>query len=146
MFRIVEKHKQMIQLVLFFSYVIFVGWMTLIIREPRISERVLKLELFWAIRDYLRNVPLGKQEAIQYLLNVVFFVPVGFLFPWKKSWKHVFLIVMILSVAIELTQLIFNLGWCEIDDVVSNTLGSLMGLFLHRLLNIVIGNRGESRV
>lgn len=146
MFRIAEKYKKTIQPVLFFFYIIFVMWITLIIREPRVSERVFKLELFWAIRDCLGNAPLGDQEAIQYLLNIIFFVPVVFLFLWKKSWKYCFFISMMFSAFIELTQYIFNLGWCEIDDVFSNTLGSIIGLFLYRMLNKITGNRGEDRV
>ena len=80
MFRIIKKYRRIIQVVLFFSYVIFVVWMTIIFREPRESERVLKLELFWAMRDFLRNSILGKQEVIQYVLNIIFFVPIGFFF------------------------------------------------------------------
>lgn len=53
--------------------------MTIMIREPRESERVLKLELFWAIRDFSRNSILAKQEVIQYVLNILFFIPIGFL-------------------------------------------------------------------
>lgn len=79
MFRIVKKYRQTIQLILFF-YVIFVVCMTLIIREPRESERVFKLELFWVIGKCLDNNILGKQDAIQYLLNIIFFVPIGFFF------------------------------------------------------------------
>ena len=89
MFRIIKKYRRIIQVVLFFSYVIFVVWMTIIFREPRESERVLKLELFWAMRDFLRNSILGKQEVIQYVLNILFFVPIGFFFPWKDHLKYV---------------------------------------------------------
>lgn len=38
-----------------------------------------------------------------------------------KEWGY---IAMILSSFIELAQFIFNLGWCEIDDVISNTFGA----------------------
>lgn len=34
---------------------------------------------------------------------------------------------LVLSVFIELSQFIFNLGWCEVDDVISNTLGAMIG-------------------
>lgn len=33
---------------------------------------------------------------------------------------------VVLSVFIELSQFIFNLGWCEVDDVISNTLGAMI--------------------
>ena len=109
MFQIIKKYRQTIQVVLFFSYVIFIVWMTIMIREPRESERVLKLELFWAIRDFSSNSILAKQEVIQYVLNILFFIPIGFLFPWKDHLKYVVYIAMILSFFIELAQFIFNL-------------------------------------
>lgn len=146
MFRIVKKYRQTIQLILFFFYIIFAVWMTLIIREPRESERVFKLELFWAIRACLNNNVLGKQEAIQYLLNIIFFVPIGFFFPWKNRLKYGVYIAMILSFFIELAQFIFNLGWCELDDVISNTFGAFIGAFLYRIVEMIYRNRGTSRV
>lgn len=34
---------------------------------------------------------------------------------------------LVLSVFIELSQFIFNLVWCEVDDVINNTLGTMIG-------------------
>ena len=102
-------------------------WYTLLKREPRGAERVLKPELFWAIRTWVAGGYNGKEEAIQYLLNILFFIPCGFLFTWKDNWKRVFVTALVLSVFIELSQFIFNLGWCEVDDVISNTLGAMIG-------------------
>ena len=146
MFQIIKKYRQTIQVVLFFSYVIFIVWMTIMIREPRESERVLKLELFWAIRDFSSNSILAKQEVIQYVLNILFFIPIGFLFPWKDHLKYVVYIAMILSFFIELAQFIFNLGWCKLDDVISNTFGAFIGVLLYRIVEMIYRNRGSSRV
>ena len=60
-------------------------------------------------------------------MNILFFIPYGLLFPWKDNWKRVFVTALVLSVFIELSQFIFNLGWCEVDDVISNTLGAMIG-------------------
>ena len=38
--------------------------------------------------------------------------------------------VMMFSVGIELTQYIWMLGWCEIDDVICNILGAVIGFWL----------------
>ena len=113
---------------LFAAYTIFIVWYTLLIREPRNFERVFKPELFWAIRAWIVNPTVeSKKEAVQYLLNILFFIPYGFLFPWKDNWKRVFVTAVVLSVFIEFSQFIFNLGWCEVDDVISNTLGAMIG-------------------
>jgi len=53
---------------------------------------------------------------------------------------------MILSFFIELAQFIFNLGWCELDDVISNTFGAFIGVLLYRIVEMIYRNRGSSRV
>ena len=113
---------------LFAAYTIFIVWYTLLKREPRGLERVFKPELFWAIKGWIVNSTIeSKKEAVQYLLNILFFIPYGLLIPWKENWKRVFVTALVLSISIELSQYIFNLGWCEVDDVISNTLGALIG-------------------
>ena len=125
--RALVRNKSVVKKFLFIAYTIFIVWLTLLKREPRGAERVYKLELFWAIRGWLAGTPQGKVEAIQYVQNILFFIPYGLLFPWKDSWKLVFVSALVLSVFIELSQFIFNLGWCEVDDVISNTLGAMIG-------------------
>ena len=116
---------------LFVAYTIFIVWYTLLIREPRGAGRVFILELFWAIKAWIVNPTIeSKKEAVQYLLNILFFIPYGLLFPWNDDWKRVFVKALILSVSIELSQFIFNLGWCEVDDVISNTLGAMIGYWI----------------
>ena len=126
--RVLLRNKSVVKKFLFAAYTIFIVWYTLLIREPRGLERVFKPELFWAIRQWIENPTIeSKKEAFQYLLNILFFIPYGLLFPWKDNWKRVFVTALILSIFIELSQFIFNLGWCEVDDVISNTLGAMIG-------------------
>lgn len=121
---------------LFATYTIFIVWYTLLIREPRGLERVFKPELSWAIRAWIVNSTIeSKKEAVQYLMNILFFIPYGLLFPWKDNWKRVFVTSLVLSLLIELSQFIFNLGWCEVDDVISNTLGVMIGWGVSRQIS-----------
>lgn len=116
---------------LFAAYIIFIVWYTLLIREPRSFERVFKPELFWAIRAWIDNpTVVNKAEAVQYVQNILLFIPYGLLFPWKDNWKRVLVTALVLSISIELSQFIFNLGWCEVDDVISNTLGAMIGYWI----------------
>jgi glycopeptide antibiotics resistance protein len=126
--RALLRNKSVVKKSLFVAYTIFIVWYALLKREPRGTERVFKPELFWAIRAWIVNPTVeSKKEAVQYLMNILFFIPYGLLFPWKDNWKRVFVTALILSVFIELSQFIFNLGWCEVDDVISNTLGAMIG-------------------
>lgn len=113
---------------LFAACTIFIVWYTLLKRELRGAGRVFRPELFWAIREWIVNPTIeSKKEAVQYLLNILLFIPYGLLFPRKDNWERVFATAMVLSLLIELSQFIFNLGWCEVDDVISNTLGAMIG-------------------
>ena len=139
-----KKKLQLMSILFFVAYTIFVVWMTLLKREPRVRARVIKPELFWAFRGWINGAPDGKQESIQYIQNVLFFIPFGFLFPWKK-WKPVFMSALMTSAIIEATQYIFNLGWCELDDVISNTAGALIGFGCYVIVQKLI-YKGENRV
>jgi glycopeptide antibiotics resistance protein len=70
--------------------------------------------------------------------NIILFVPFGFLLPllWNKM-KHafpIFLTALSLSIIFELYQLLTNTGQCDIDDVILNTSGSMVGFLLYTLL------------
>ena len=99
-------------------------------REPRVTERVFKPQLFWALREWINGIPYANEEFIQYLQNVLFFVPFGFLFPENKNLRIVVMSTLSTSVFIEFTQYVLNLGWCELDDVISNTIGAMLGVAL----------------
>lgn len=70
------------------------------------------------------------------ILNVVLFVPVGFLLRcgfMGMTWKQALLTGCGLSVAIELLQLVFKKGFCETDDIIHNVVGCLIGYGLCRV-------------
>ena len=79
--------------------------------------------------------------VINYFLNIVMTIPLGFLLPliWPefRSYKKVVLTGFAFSLLIELSQLL-NLRATTIDDLVMNTLGSFIGCLIFRLLHHVI--------
>lgn len=113
---------------LFIAYCLFIIHYTLMTRSPKASQTA-DLRLFWSYRDLLAGKPSGKTDVIQNINNILFFIPFGFLFPMKKWWK-VLLTAMFFSIAIEVAQYVFALGLCELDDVISNTMGALIGYWL----------------
>lgn len=68
-------------------------------------------------------------------MNILFFIPFGVLFP-RKNKGVIFLVVTsaLFSVSIEILQFIFCLGVSEIDDVVANILGAIIGWLMYVLL------------
>ena len=74
-------------------------------------------------------------DVVAYLLNVVLFLPLGFLLPllWPKQaklWK-ILLTGVAFSLLIELSQLL-NIRNSDIDDLLLNTLGAVVGFALYR--------------
>ena len=72
------------------------------------------------------------------LLNILLYYPLGFLlpmlFPKLKLW-HGVLIGLLCSVATEAAQYLLAIGWCEMDDLLHNTLGTFIGGWVWKRLN-----------
>lgn len=115
--------------ILFAAFILYALWYTLISRTA--TCRRCDFRLFWALRAWLHEEPQGKQEFIYYLQNILFFIPFGFLNPWKKSgWKSVWATAVLFSIFLESTQYVTAKGLCELDDIISNTAGAMLGFGL----------------
>ncbi|MBQ2642680.1 MAG: VanZ family protein [Eubacterium sp.] len=72
------------------------------------------------------------------LANMLIFIPIGTLIPLihKKlnSWKVVLMIGLVLSLIIETLQYIFACGSTQVEDVIMNTLGAIVGFLIYRLI------------
>ena len=75
-------------------------------------------------------------DVVGYALNVVLFLPLGFLLPclWKEfgGFRAAALSGAVFSLVIELSQLVNN-RITDIDDLLLNTLGAILGFFAFRL-------------
>lgn len=79
------------------------------------------------------------------ILNILLYIPMGFLLPQvihKLRFGRVVLMGFLASLLTETVQLVFHLGWFDVDDLINNTLGTLMGFILFALF---IKRRHRSR-
>lgn len=99
------------------------------------STREFELGLFWGLRMWLDGEPQGWSVFVQYINNILFFIPFGFFLSGivEKKWILVAVIALGSSAGIELTQYITARGLAEVDDVISNTIGAVVGYLLWRL-------------
>lgn len=71
--------------------------------------------------------------------NLVCFVPFGGYLAWKRRnwplWK-IGAAGLALSFAVEAAQYVFAVGFSDIDDLIVNTLGVLLGAWFARLLKV----------
>ena len=108
----------------------FLIYSSTVIFRNEITERVLYLTPFWSY---------SRQDLIaENIMNVVVFIPVGILLfitrkkseSQIKAWILAIVSGFLLSVGIEVLQLIFKKGYAEVDDLMHNTLGCFIGCSL----------------
>ncbi|MCR5452644.1 MAG: VanZ family protein [Lachnospiraceae bacterium] len=74
--------------------------------------------------------------------NILLLVPLGFLLPaifWGEKHYPVLAIgiCFLFSVGVELTQLVTRHGCCDVDDVILNTIGGMIGYLLYRIYKFI---------
>lgn len=95
-------------------------------------------------------IPFSSEGALTYVLNIIMFMPLGFLLPliWPhfREWKKVAVTGVAFSLCIEFCQL-FCFRTTDIDDLLMNTAGTLAGYLIwiafHALARKVDGDSGK---
>lgn len=106
-----------------------------IIENEKDGLRNINIIPFRSISPYLRNIT--EPYAFKNILaNILVFIPLGF-FVTNKNSKNVFKTLAIcLSVilSIECIQLLFKIGFFDVDDIILNFIGSLIGMGINKIL------------
>lgn len=77
---------------------------------------------------------------MEIVLNYLLFMPLGFLLYLcfgEKFGLRVVIAGLLLSVSIELIQLLFNIGLFEFDDMIGNTIGCLIGAVVGKVTRVI---------
>lgn len=131
-----RRHINKWGLALFLVYVLAVGYITIFSRGDGTNDTSILMVPFESVAKAVRK---HNSAALQHmLLNVVMFVPLGFLFSMidpprlgRLSW--VLAAGLCFTVTIESIQLMSKMGQCDIDDIIANILGTLIGFALYKL-------------
>lgn len=77
--------------------------------------------------------------------NVLLFVPLGILLPyfWKAQRNPLFFLLttLLLITGVEVSQGLLLLGTCDIDDLILNMIGSLIGYVLYMTAHLICKKR-----
>ncbi len=113
------------------TYITAILFTTLVFRTPADEPRAEWLP-FWSWYEVIAHHDMGL--FVEIVLNIALFVPVGGLMRMLGiRWRTVVLFSLVFSASIELMQYVLCRGLCELwDDVVDNTLGSVVGYVLIR--------------
>jgi glycopeptide antibiotics resistance protein len=103
----------------------------------------LSLDIRAVLRIHMRSLnlipfagfPHGSSGMIE---NIIIFIPLGILlsvnFKRTNLWQKL-VYVLLLSLAVEVTQYALAIGITDVTDVITNTLGGFLGLMLYRFSN-----------
>lgn len=96
-----------------------------------------------------REVLGMKAVMLNIVGNIAAFVPLGIFLPIcssysKRLWRTV-LYSFELSFLVEVLQLVFRVGTFDVDDLILNTLGGLIGFLLYFLGKHIVRGGGRGR-
>lgn len=87
---------------------------------------------FRAISEIFRGL-INHTTIVNLLGNLIVFIPFGWLMPLTTTAERETIVYgFTISALIELVQFIFAMGVADIDDLILNTLGTIIGYFIYR--------------
>ena len=108
-------------MLLLLFYLAVIGYLTLMFREN--GESRVDLQLFSAFGRMFTNA----NSRADILKNIWLFIPLGAILYKQYPSPRTLLTPFLLSITIELIQYFTGTGLCEVDDVISNSIGGAIG-------------------
>lgn len=138
-----------------FLYGVFICYIFLLIkilflsRISHLENRSINLIPFYSIMEYISGSSANiKAFAFGNVVgNIVIFIPLGAYFSLFKNDKRVInnlLLIFIVSLFVEIIQGLLSIGASDIDDVILNCLGGLIGILGYKFLLSIL--RDEKKV
>ena len=148
--RTTKRKNVCISILLYGVFILYILLLIVILFRTQHPTRSINLIPFRGIVSYLSGEDFvsGKDSAavlhaftISNLLgNIVIFIPLGVyitVFSKRKTiWKNTVLVLLV-SVAVEIIQFTFKFGIGDIDDVILNVIGGLIGCIVCRLVYLI---------
>lgn len=123
-------------------------WLTILSRSGQATTQVIirpfhELKNIGSLR--LKDLTTGRGQLVG---NIVLFIPVGFLFPVvvnRKKWYAVFASGLVFSLLIECIQLVTKRGCFDLDDILFNVIGEMIGYGCFRVAEVICGKLKASK-
>ena len=126
------------------SFIVYILCMFQIVTSQDVSAvHGVNITLFKELTRYQIGTKLFYRNIIG---NIIMFIPFGFFTSYylKLSKKSlIFYLTLIVSLVIELIQLKIGRAF-DIDDLILNMIGSLVGYYAYRLVDNVIGDLSDT--
>lgn len=137
--------------VLFLSIIIFKYVSPLeLLSENRPVYRSVNILPFQTIKSYLLGTFDVSRTVVLYNIfgNIGLFIPLGVYLQLFKKNKRILIsifIIFIISLSVEIIQFIFGIGATDIDDILLNCLGGIIGILCYKLLTTFIKDNNKIR-
>jgi len=135
--------------VVFVLYAAFLLKLLLLSRAPG-SERSINLVPFASIGRYAssHSSGAGRVAFANVVGNVLIFIPLGAYAAWLRqraaAWSTM-LAVASVRVAVEIVQGVLAVGASDVDDVILNCAGGLLGILAVRLVSAIVREQATTR-
>jgi len=119
-------------LILFLLYISIVLYITVFRFGSHYAERQINLTIFRELINIYHKNGVG-QFLWLFVGNIAWFIPFGFFLPMvlkSSSLAKTVTVGFLFSLVIEALQYVFYKGVAELDDLLLNTLGVVIGYFL----------------
>ena len=135
------------------GYLVIYIYLTFIYRKP-LEQRQFLPRPFWSyehafsLEGGLHIVHLS--SARQILLNILVYVPAGVMLPAVfYKVRHPYWMTVLACAALTLStegfQWLTKLGYCEVDDLINNLMGAMIGILLYDLGTRIIRHVQKQR-
>ena len=131
------KIQKNITIFLTFIYILLLIWIIL-----------FKLQINFSELSYIKNINLipfhesmfinGHISLKEIIYNIIIFIPLGiYTNIFKSTWSFIKKVLPSLGVSLsfEILQYLFAIGASDITDVIENTLGGTIGIFIYILFH-----------
>jgi len=148
-----------------FLYVVFICYILFLIKllflsrvslfdlfnNQRTLDRSINLIPFYSIKEYIySNSATIKRFAFSNVVgNIVIFIPLGtYLSLFKKNKRVIanLLFILIVSLFVEIIQGLLGIGASDIDDIILNSFGGLVGILGYKFLLLILRDEKKVRV
>jgi len=140
--------------ILFVLYIIFVFYFLLISeiygRTGEMKDYHYNLVLFQEIKrfwNYRKQLGIFA-TATNLLGNVLIFLPFGFFMAMAskyRSFMSTLIYSLALSLTIEISQLFMKVGCFDVDDLLLNTIGGMLGFITFAVCNVIRRNYAKKK-
>lgn len=139
--------------ILFLIKLLFLSRVSLLdlFNSQRTLDRSINLIPFYSIKEYIfSNSATIKKFAFGNVVgNIVIFIPLGTYLSLFKNNKRVItnlIFIFIVSLFIEIIQGLLGIGASDIDDIILNCLGGLVGILGYKFLLFILRDEKKVRV